>query len=293
MRKAIVFPRTRFCLRPSTVPRRRRSPPAAVLLGWRGAPERAPVQSSIFFWSNPFSPRSIPRRTRPSPPPSPHCTGKKGKEIANLVCCHVWQYSFDLYSLLSPASLLLAIEASCAEKREALGTTDEAKKHRSRRTTKTMGRPSKRQRIEIRLIENPKQLEVSFSKRKSGLLKKASELSLLCGAQVALVVFSPGGKAFALGAPSVEHVLRRFAPLPGDQDYVDRRAVLQDSDAVNAIADREEVEAIVRLTEETKARGVAEKSRMDTIGENVRQAMTVAERKFWWEADVDSLLASS
>ncbi|WVZ79865.1 hypothetical protein U9M48_027393 [Paspalum notatum var. saurae] len=103
-------------------------------------------------------------------------------------------------------------------------------------STKTMGRrPSKRrQRIEIRLLENRNRLEVSFSKRKSGLLKKASELSLLCGAQVALVVFSPGGKAFALGAPSVDHVLRRFTLLPGDEDGVDPHAVLQDSGAVNA-----------------------------------------------------------
>jgi len=43
-----------------------------------------------------------------------------------------------------------------------------------------MGRPSKgRQRIEIRFIEDADRREVTFSKRKSGLLKKVSELSLL------------------------------------------------------------------------------------------------------------------
>lgn len=153
-----------------------------------------------------------------------------------------------------------------------------------------MGRPSKgRQRIDIRLIGDANRLEVTFSKRKSGLQKKASELSLLCGAQVALVIFSPGGRAFALGTPSVDHVLRRFAPLPGDEDDVDLHAVLQDRDAVNAIANRAEVEAIARRTEETKAREVAEKARMDTIGEKVRQAMAMAGRKFWWEADVNVL----
>jgi len=108
-----------------------------------------------------------------------------------------------------------------------------------------MGRPSKgRQRIEIRHIKDADRREVTFSKRKSGLLKKGSELSLLCGAHVAFVVFSPGGRAFALGTPSVDHVLRRFDPLPGDEDDGDLLALLQDGDCMSA-ADRGAVEAIV------------------------------------------------
>ncbi|CAN6207527.1 unnamed protein product [Urochloa humidicola] len=153
-----------------------------------------------------------------------------------------------------------------------------------------MGRPSKgRQRIEIRLIKDADRLEVTFSKRKSGLLKKASELSLLCGAHVAFVVFSPGGRAFALGTPSVDHVLRRFDPLPGDDDEGDLFALVQDGDSVSAVADRGAVEAIVRRTEETKALVAAEKDRMDAVGEKVRQAMAKAGGKFWWEADVEEL----
>ncbi|KAH9314841.1 hypothetical protein KI387_023468, partial [Taxus chinensis] len=35
---------------------------------------------------------------------------------------------------------------------------------------------------------------VTFSKRKAGLLKKAKELSLLCDAEIALVIYSPTGK---------------------------------------------------------------------------------------------------
>lgn len=153
-----------------------------------------------------------------------------------------------------------------------------------------MGRPSKgRQRIEIRRIEDAGRLEVTFSKRKSGLQKKASELFLLCGSPVALVVFSPGKKAFALGTPSVDHVLRRYAPIPGEEEDCKLLAVLQDTDDASAAADRAEMEAIVRRTEETKARSATEKARMDAIGKTVRQTAAMAGRKFWWEADADKL----
>ncbi|KXG20143.1 LOW QUALITY PROTEIN: hypothetical protein SORBI_3010G162300 [Sorghum bicolor] len=150
-----------------------------------------------------------------------------------------------------------------------------------------MGRPSKgRQRIEIRRIEDAGRLEVTFSKRKSGLQKKASELFLLCGSPVALVVFSPGKKAFALGTPSVDDVLRRHAPVPGEE--LDAK-ILADTDDASAVADRAEAEAIVRRTEDTRARSATEKARMDAIGKSVRQAAAKAGRKFWWEADSDEL----
>ncbi|VAH70388.1 unnamed protein product [Triticum turgidum subsp. durum] len=69
-----------------------------------------------------------------------------------------------------------------------------------------------RQKIEIRKIESEEARQVCFSKRRAGLFKKASELAVLCGAEVAAVVFSPAGKAFSFGHPSVEAILDRFVP---------------------------------------------------------------------------------
>ncbi|KAM0860829.1 hypothetical protein ACQ4PT_046293 [Festuca glaucescens] len=69
-----------------------------------------------------------------------------------------------------------------------------------------------RQKIEIRRIESEEARQVCFSKRRAGLFKKASELAILCGAEVAAVVFSPAGKAFSFGHPSVEAIFERFAP---------------------------------------------------------------------------------
>ena len=42
----------------------------------------------------------------------------------------------------------------------------------------------------------PSSRQVRFSKRRAGLFKKAFELSLLCDADVALLVFSPAGKLY-------------------------------------------------------------------------------------------------
>ncbi|KAJ6733756.1 MADS BOX PROTEIN [Salix koriyanagi] len=67
-----------------------------------------------------------------------------------------------------------------------------------------------RQRLEMVKIPNDSNLMVTFSKRRSGLFKKASELSTLCGAEVTLIVFSPGKKVFSFGHPSVEKVVEQY-----------------------------------------------------------------------------------
>jgi hypothetical protein len=53
-----------------------------------------------------------------------------------------------------------------------------------------------RGKTEMKRIENATSRQVTFSKRRNGLLKKAFELSVLCDAEVALIVFSPRGKLY-------------------------------------------------------------------------------------------------
>ncbi|CAA2996687.1 agamous-like MADS-box AGL62 [Olea europaea subsp. europaea] len=67
-----------------------------------------------------------------------------------------------------------------------------------------------RQKIKIAKIEIKNHLQVTFSKRRSGLFKKASELCTLCGVEIAIVVFSPAGKVFSFGHPNVEPIIERF-----------------------------------------------------------------------------------
>ncbi|GKU94216.1 hypothetical protein SLEP1_g7742 [Rubroshorea leprosula] len=77
-----------------------------------------------------------------------------------------------------------------------------------------------KQKIEIRKIENEEDRLITFSKRRSGIIKKSSELVTLCGTEICFVVFSPSGKAFSFGHPSVDLVLNRFLA-PQNQPHDD------------------------------------------------------------------------
>lgn len=54
----------------------------------------------------------------------------------------------------------------------------------------------------MKRIENATSRQVTFSKRRNGLLKKAFELSVLCDAEVALIIFSPRGKLYEFSSSS-------------------------------------------------------------------------------------------
>ncbi|KAJ0025601.1 hypothetical protein Pint_07453 [Pistacia integerrima] len=53
-----------------------------------------------------------------------------------------------------------------------------------------------RGKTKIKRIENRRNSQVSFCKRRNGLKKKANELSILCEAEVGLIVFSSRGRLF-------------------------------------------------------------------------------------------------
>ncbi|KAJ4892386.1 Agamous-like MADS-box protein AGL6 [Raphanus sativus] len=67
-----------------------------------------------------------------------------------------------------------------------------------------------RGRVEMKRIENKINRQVTFSKRRNGLLKKAYELSVLCDAEVALIVFSSRGKLYEFGSVGVGRTIERY-----------------------------------------------------------------------------------
>ncbi|CAN7087747.1 unnamed protein product [Brassica oleracea var. botrytis] len=68
-----------------------------------------------------------------------------------------------------------------------------------------------RQKIEIKQINEESKRQVTFSKRRTGLFKKAAELSVLCGAQIGIITFSRRGRIYTFGNADVlvENYLRR------------------------------------------------------------------------------------
>lgn len=59
-----------------------------------------------------------------------------------------------------------------------------------------------RGKVQLKRIENKINRQVTFSKRRNGLLKKAHEISVLCDAEVAAIVFSPKGKLYEYATDS-------------------------------------------------------------------------------------------
>ncbi|XP_047308511.1 floral homeotic protein AGAMOUS-like isoform X2 [Impatiens glandulifera] len=71
-------------------------------------------------------------------------------------------------------------------------------------------RKNGRGKIEIKRIENTTNRQVTFCKRRNGLLKKAYELSVLCDAEVALIVFSNRGRLYEYANNSVRATIDRY-----------------------------------------------------------------------------------
>ncbi|XP_050384373.1 agamous-like MADS-box protein MADS2 [Argentina anserina] len=68
-----------------------------------------------------------------------------------------------------------------------------------------------RGRVELKRIENKINRQVTFAKRRNGLLKKAYELSILCDAEVALIIFSNRGKLYEFcSSSSILKTLERY-----------------------------------------------------------------------------------
>ncbi|WCJ44431.1 MADS-box transcription factor 2 [Euphorbia peplus] len=63
-----------------------------------------------------------------------------------------------------------------------------------------------RGKIEIKRIDNQKNRNVTYSKRKDGIIKKAAQIAKLCDAEVSLIIFSSSGKVHEFCSPNTSLV---------------------------------------------------------------------------------------
>ncbi|KAG7982156.1 hypothetical protein I3843_04G036000 [Carya illinoinensis] len=68
-----------------------------------------------------------------------------------------------------------------------------------------------RGKVQLKRIEDKTSRQVTFSKRKGGLMKKARELGVLCDVEVALMIFSDQGRLYEFSsAESLGKILERY-----------------------------------------------------------------------------------
>ncbi|KAF5455834.1 hypothetical protein F2P56_025369, partial [Juglans regia] len=67
-----------------------------------------------------------------------------------------------------------------------------------------------RGKIQIKRIENETNRQVTYSKRRKGLFKKAHELTVLCDAKVSLIMISSNKKLRDYVSPSTTYVISFF-----------------------------------------------------------------------------------
>ncbi|XP_043711356.1 agamous-like MADS-box protein AGL62 [Telopea speciosissima] len=137
-----------------------------------------------------------------------------------------------------------------------------------------------RQKIEIKRINCEASRQVTFSKRRAGLFKKASELCTLCGAEIAVLVFSPAGKVFSFGHPGVESIVERF--LTENINLPPEAAALPLVDAHRGTSVRvlnQQYTEVLNLLE-------TEKKRAETLYQSTPEAK---QGEPWWEAPIENM----
>ncbi|RZC54453.1 hypothetical protein C5167_013308 [Papaver somniferum] len=129
-----------------------------------------------------------------------------------------------------------------------------------------------RKKIKIEKIKDKSKLQVTFSKRRKGLFKKATELSVLTGSQIALIAFSPAGRPYVCGNPDL--ILDRFL----NNINGEAREIQKDDDD-------EQQRRCLEVERELEA----EKKRGFLLESLVNCDLGPDNDKFWWNTYVDGL----
>ncbi|XP_035235149.1 myocyte enhancer factor 2cb isoform X3 [Anguilla anguilla] len=90
-----------------------------------------------------------------------------------------------------------------------------------------------RKKIQITRIMDERNRQVTFTKRKFGLMKKAYELSVLCDCEIALIIFNSTNKLFQYASTDMDKVLLKYT------EYNEPHESRTNSDIVEALSKKE------------------------------------------------------
>nr|TKR90241.1 hypothetical protein D5086_0000236210 [Populus alba] len=154
---------------------------------------------------------------------------------------------------------------------------DATDSNRQRHQQETRRTSKGRQKIEIKKVEKESNRYVTFSKRKNGLFKKATELSTLCGAETAVIVFSEHQKLFSCGQPDVDKVLDRYLA-ETERVIPDNFPPVTSKNIESQLANKQEyARSLKRLEEE------------QTVAKMIGNMNDMNEGGFWWDLPIDSM----
>ncbi|XP_057991916.1 agamous-like MADS-box protein AGL70 isoform X8 [Hevea brasiliensis] len=101
-----------------------------------------------------------------------------------------------------------------------------------------------RGKVQLKRIEDKSSRQVTFSKRKGGLMKKARELSVLCDVEIAMIIFSGGGKLYEFSSgDSLNKILERYQVHKNEQaavNNIDESKTQLMLEAVTALQQKQE-----------------------------------------------------
>lgn len=139
---------------------------------------------------------------------------------------------------------------------------------------KTQGR----KKIEIKKITDDSSRQVTFSKRRTGVFNKASELCVLTGAEAAIIVKSPGDRVFAFGHPSVDSVVDKY--LAGTSSRSEENVSVNQVDMNSTSMHENFNQKYKEITKEIED----EKNKI-----NVVENKEVEDGSCWWEESCENL----
>ncbi|KAG5017171.1 hypothetical protein JHK85_023307 [Glycine max] len=128
-----------------------------------------------------------------------------------------------------------------------------------------------RRKIEIAEVKDPNTRQVTFSKRRSGLFKKANELSILCGVEIAMVVFSIGNKPYSFGHPSVDVVATKFLQQATTNSNDDAQGKNNNNPNSNEVVDGDNMERLNQQLSNLQAQILEEEKKGARHDERLKQ----------------------
>ncbi len=84
-----------------------------------------------------------------------------------------------------------------------------------------------RKKIEIKRIDDERNRQVTFTKRKLGLMKKAYELSVLCDCEIALIIFNSAKRLFQYASSDMDQVLLRYTEYNEPHESKNNRDIIE------------------------------------------------------------------